>query len=442
MKSSEFFILFKSSNLELNLNHPSVKQITSCDLIDYYTLNDPFLIECMEISVNRILFFFCLLLLMNTGSSQGISITGTVEANTLSGTLSSTAMNSITSVGSLSGLTITGTISGGTFSGTLANSIVGIAKLSATGTPSSTTFLRGDNTWATPVGGTVTTVSVTAANGISGSVLSSTSTPAITLSLGAITPTSIVTSGSITATGTLSGSSIIKSGGTSSQFLKADGSTDANTYLTSAGAVTSITGTANEIDVSASTGSVTLSLPAAVSGLTSLTATNLTGTLTSGSQDNITSLGGVTSITTTSTVSVPANNLLVGGNIVPNTVFAVAHLPGALAATATNYSAFFIADRAYTIVAIRESHTTVGSNGGAVTLGVSKLTSGQALGTGVTTMSGTFNLKGTINTPVTATLTSTSANLDLAVGDRLELVDGGTLTAVAGVTVVVTLKAK
>ena len=42
--------------------------------------------------------------------------------------------------------------------------------------------------------GTVTTVSVVTANGISGSVADPTSTPAITLTLGAITPTSVTTS--------------------------------------------------------------------------------------------------------------------------------------------------------------------------------------------------------------------------------------------------------
>jgi hypothetical protein len=35
----------------------------------------------------------------------------------------------------------------------MADSAVGVAELSATGTPSGTTFLRGDNTWATPAGG-------------------------------------------------------------------------------------------------------------------------------------------------------------------------------------------------------------------------------------------------------------------------------------------------
>ncbi len=43
--------------------------------------------------------------------------------------------------------------------------------------------------------GTVTSVSVTTANGVSGSVATSTTTPAITLSLGAITPSSVAASG-------------------------------------------------------------------------------------------------------------------------------------------------------------------------------------------------------------------------------------------------------
>lgn len=45
--------------------------------------------------------------------------------------------------------------------------------------------------WATNGGGTVTSVSVTTANGVSGSVATATTTPAITLTLGAITPSSV-----------------------------------------------------------------------------------------------------------------------------------------------------------------------------------------------------------------------------------------------------------
>jgi hypothetical protein len=46
---------------------------------------------------------------------------------------------------------ITVSASGATW--TIDNNVVTVAKLSATGTPSSTTFLRGDGTWATPSGG-------------------------------------------------------------------------------------------------------------------------------------------------------------------------------------------------------------------------------------------------------------------------------------------------
>ena len=55
------------------------------------------------------------------------------------------------------------------------------------------------------LGGTVTGVAITTAHGISGSVSASTTTPAITLTLGAITPTSIVDAGTMTAAGTISG---------------------------------------------------------------------------------------------------------------------------------------------------------------------------------------------------------------------------------------------
>lgn len=58
--------------------------------------------------------------------------------------------------------------------------------------------------WATPATGTVTTLSVTTANGVSGTVSNATTTPAISLTLGAITPTSVA------ATGTVTGSNIVR----------------------------------------------------------------------------------------------------------------------------------------------------------------------------------------------------------------------------------------
>ena len=82
--------------------------------------------------------------------------------------------------------------------------------------PASTNYLRADGTWAAPAGGgggTVNSVSVTTANGVSGTVATSTTTPAITLALGAITPTSVAASGSVTGSN-LSGTHAGTSSGT------------------------------------------------------------------------------------------------------------------------------------------------------------------------------------------------------------------------------------
>jgi hypothetical protein len=71
--------------------------------------------------------------------------------------------------------------------------------------------------------GTVTSVSVTTANGVSGSVATATTTPAITLTLGAITPTSVAASGTVTGsnlsnTNTGDQTSIVGISGTKAQF--------------------------------------------------------------------------------------------------------------------------------------------------------------------------------------------------------------------------------
>lgn len=100
----------------------------------------------------------------------------------------------------------------GDFTFALAN---GLASLEAASSTGSIYYYSAADTWspvtigsgvtfsggtlsATGLGGTVTSVSVVTANGVSGSVANATTTPAITLTLGAITPTSVAASGTVT----------------------------------------------------------------------------------------------------------------------------------------------------------------------------------------------------------------------------------------------------
>ncbi len=99
---------------------------------------------------------------------------------------------------------------------------------------------------------------------------------------------------------------------------------------------------------------------------------------------------------------------------------------------------FFICDNIYTITGIRYSAKTQGT--GTLTCNVTKDTGTQAPGAGVSLQSGTFDCV-TIanNTVTTGTLTSTTADLTTAVGDRLAILFTGTVSTLAGVTVTVTM---
>lgn len=106
--------------------------------------------------------------------------------------------------------------------------------------------------------------------------------------------------------------------------------------------------------------------------------------------------------------------------------------------------AFFVADRAYNVVAISEVHSVAGTDGGAVNLQVTKDTSTNAPGAGTDLLTNTanagFDMKGVANTVQAGTLTATAASLKLAAGDRLAVDFAGTLTTLAGVVVTVYLE--
>jgi hypothetical protein len=114
-------------------------------------------------------------------------------------------------------------------------------------------------------------------------------------------------------------------------------------------------------------------------------------------------------------------------------------LPGATSATTTNYGPFFIAPIACQVVGVSEVHTAVGTAG---TIDVEHLTGTQAPGSGVACLGATkVSMTGAINTVQSPALTGTAANLQLAAGDRLSLLQSGITGSPANVVVQVNLKA-
>jgi hypothetical protein len=102
---------------------------------------------------------------------------------------------------------------------------------------------------------------------------------------------------------------------------------------------------------------------------------------------------------------------------------------------------FFIAPEPMEVVEIHEIHSTKGTNGSAVTATVKRCQGTEAATAGDDLLGTTkINLKGDDNTLQSPALTATTANLQLAAGDRLSVDVDGTTTACAGVLVQVLLR--
>lgn len=99
--------------------------------------------------------------------------------------------------------------------------------------------------------------------------------------------------------------------------------------------------------------------------------------------------------------------------------------------------AFHLANRPMTVQKVMAVWSAAGTDAGAVTIDITKDTSTNAPGAGTSILSAALSVKTTANTVATPALTATAATKLMAAGDRLSIKYTGTLTALAGMVVVV-----
>jgi hypothetical protein len=178
--------------------------------------------------------------------------------------------------------------------------------------------------------GTVTNVSIVTANGVSGSVSNPNSTPAITLTLGAITPSSVAASGSVTGSNlsgtntgdqtiTLTGDVTGSGTGSFAATIGANKVTYAKIQQTSAGSVL----LGNPTGSAANPSEITLGAGLSFSGST-LTAPGGSGTVTTVSVVTAAGISGSVANPTTT----PAITITIGSGAITN-----AQLAGSIAAS-------------------------------------------------------------------------------------------------------------
>lgn len=132
-----------------------------------------------------------------------------------------------------------------------------------------------------------------------------------------------------------------------------------------------------------------------------------------------------------------ADSLTVGGVIVPQSL--VINWTNIGASNASG-DYVFVAHRALQVTSIQVVQRAQGGSG--CVIDVEKLTSTTAPGSGTVMGTGSYNCNSTVNNTVTTyTLTGTTGTLQLAAGNRIGLKLAGTLTALAGATVTIQMKA-
>ena len=121
-------------------------------------------------------------------------------------------------------------------------------------------------------------------------------------------------------------------------------------------------------------------------------------------------------------------------DLVQRKIFVSHTVVGADAATAANYGVFWIARFKGYVSGFSVVHQVASTSG---TLQLEKLTGTTAPDSGVNMLSSALSLSSTANTVQSGVLTTTLADINFNIGDRLCLKDAGTLTNGSNVTVVV-----
>ena len=135
-------------------------------------------------------------------AGNGVSVSGT-QANITINAIAAGTVTNVTGTGSVNGITLTGNVTtsgsltlGGTLSGISNSQLTNNSITVTAGTGLSgggTVALGGTITLNASGGGTVSSVSVSPNSGVTAGVTNSTTTPTISIGLGAITPTSVTT---------------------------------------------------------------------------------------------------------------------------------------------------------------------------------------------------------------------------------------------------------
>lgn len=112
------------------------------------------------------------------------------------------------------------------------------------------------------------------------------------------------------------------------------------------------------------------------------------------------------------------------------------HLKNAEPSVAGNYGAFFIATRPLEVMEIHAVWSVASTSG---TLQVERLSGTTTEGSGSTILKSTINLAGTAKV-VVARKTVELQNTILEIGDRLALIDAGTLTNQSNLIITIVLK--